>query len=462
MNRRDFLRFAAATGALTWLDAPAWAAPLSRRVLVDITLPGGPDLRHLFPPAPDSSPASYAYQYWQARASSHGIAAGSQQAVVDRFATAYDAAATTAGTQFGILKQCGWLKSMWSAGKVAVLHNVLGATSRDHSHAQLVLDHGDRSTLPNQLGKAGWGGRLVAGLGGSARIVSVTRAPRPFCYGPHPTDRLDHRNDRLLNIKNSRALALTEAASQDNTQNKAMANSLRAYYEARAAALGQSDVFGRIVQSERGLRQFGSAMTGALAGIPVPAAVQALYTGQPPSRLNSGYFGEQIRNLYDTLQTRDILDMRVASLDYGGWDSHDGEIDMIEPRLADLFGTGRALDTLWQALDPQSRANMVFVIAGEFGRQLKSNGGAGTDHGRGMQVIVIGETVKGGFYGDPFPQAELARLSQNSPDVEGLTAIERVFGVLADWVAPGAGDVVFPGRGGMPLESGNPLGFMKA
>ncbi|WP_179958177.1 hypothetical protein [Chitinimonas arctica] len=155
MNRRNFLQLAAASGLASY-GLPAIAAPLSRRVLVNIALTGGPDFRHLLPPAPDTNPQSWAYQYWQARAASHGIPAGSNQAVAARFAAAY-VTANANGTQFGILKKCGWLKTMWDAGKVAIIHNVLGASSRDHAHAQLVMNHGDRNTLPTQFGKPGWG-----------------------------------------------------------------------------------------------------------------------------------------------------------------------------------------------------------------------------------------------------------------------------------------------------------------
>ena len=69
-------------------------------------------------------------------------------------------------------------------------------------------------------------------------------------------------------------------------------------------------------------------------------------------------------------------------------------------------------------------------------------------------MVLIGEAVNGGVYGNMFPQAELARLDDFSPQTDGLTAIDHVFGQTCDWMQPGAGDIVFPERAGATLESG--------
>jgi len=51
-------------------------------------------------------------------------------------------------------------------------------------------------------------------------------------------------------------------------------------------------------------------------------------------------------------------------------------------KFSDLYGDNRALSALWKALDNDvdtNRENIVFITAGEFGRQLRDNGGNGTD-----------------------------------------------------------------------------------
>ncbi len=94
------------------------------------------------------------------------------------------------------------------------------------------------------------------------------------------------------------------------------------------------------------------------------------------------------------------------------------------------FGTGGGLDTLFSSLDASVAENLVILISGEFGRQLSANGDGGTDHGRGNSMLVIGDPVVGGLYGDLFPESELARFDEPSSDIEGLTSMEHVFGAV--------------------------------
>ena len=103
---------------------------------------------------------------------------------------------------------------------------------------------------------------------------------------------------------------------------------------------------------------------------------------------------------------------------------------------------------------PQDYNTMVILTAGEFGRQLTANGNRGTDHGRGNHMFVIGPKVRGGLYGDIFPEAEIARYDQPSADIDGLTSIERLFGSIVDWMQPGSASLVFPQMGASDLEPG--------
>ena len=43
---------------------------------------------------------------------------------------------------------------------------------------------------------------------------------------------------------------------------------------------------------------------------------------------------------------------------------------------------------------------MVVLAYSEFGRRVRGNASQGTDHGTSGPVFVLGEKVKGGFYGD--------------------------------------------------------------
>ena len=50
------------------------------------------------------------------------------------------------------------------------------------------------------------------------------------------------------------------------------------------------------------------------------------------------------------------------------------------------------------------------------------------------------------MYGEMFPEEELARLNDYSPDILGLTTIDTIYSEICDWVQPGAGELVFQDR----------------
>ncbi|GAA5787136.1 DUF1501 domain-containing protein [Chitiniphilus shinanonensis] len=479
MNRRDFLKLSLLAGGLAafpgWIPAAFGAVSVPRRTLVSVTLGGGPDFRHLFAPAlAANEPAdSYAMRWWAARATSQGIAADQRHrdGYLQRFASAYQALTlpgTAQAAGLGVLASCGWLKEQWDAGHVAVIHNVVGATSRDHSHALQVMDQGDRGSAPQER-KPGWGGRLVATLGGNARVGALTRAPRPFCLGPGAAGQLPNA-DRVVSIANSRALALAERsfAPGDPTWKKVaaeqvLARSLKAYYAGRDFAA--DPVLARLANHEKVLRALSGGVKARLgsgdtvadgAVLPVPDPIRALYAASEP--YNSRYWGGQLRNLHDVLALTGLIDAPVLSMEYGGWDTHKQQQSVAEANFRDLFAKGRGFDALWPNLDAGNRRNLVLVIYGDFGRQLAANGDGGTDHGRGNAVLVIGDGVRGGLYGNPFPERELALFGRNlNDDILGLTGIEHVFGALADWVLGGDSGTSVVNRGGL-LETGVDLG----
>jgi len=71
----------------------------------------------------------------------------------------------------------------------------------------------------------------------------------------------------------------------------------------------------------------------------------------------------------------------------------------------------------------------VIVIYSEFGRRPESNASGGTDHGSASNVIVVGPSVKGGFYGE---LPSLTKLDETD-NFRHTTDFRRVYAtVLAD------------------------------
>ena len=458
MLRRDFLRAALfgsvlyGAGGLPRIGSIARAdgfPMLGRRLLVNIALEGGPDFRYLFPPAYDSDTMSFGYRYWKSMANAHGIA-DSNSAYQARWNDAYTPL-SAGNTDFGMLNSCGWLQRMWDRGKVAIVSNVYGAASRNHAHGLIVLNHGDRSLGPNDQEGSGWGGRLAAAAGG--RAVALTPIPSPFCYGPSATDPTGHDNANMIAARDTRELTLFNATQAANAEERRITRSLQAYYKALREEMPSSSAFRRFVDVEQTLRDLGEPIDERLATVPVPAELAALCDHDDPALLSPD-FGLQVRNLYDVLACNDLLDPSVVSLSYGGFDTHEDQYLDLDPRLIDLFGDGKTFDTLYSQVPQSLLDDMVLVFGGEFGRQIRANGDGGCDHGEGNLMLVVGESVRGGVYGNMFPEAEIDRLEDESPQIIGQTALDHVFGEVCDWVKPGSSDLVFPDRSGAPLEEG--------
>jgi len=462
-DRRDFLKKAIASGALysagglPLLLGEAHGAGFPTPdgpIIVNVTLLGGPDFRHLMPPAFNSSTSSFGYRFWKSRARAFGIS--SNTGALQRHWDQRYAHRTSGGQTFGIHKNARWLTEMWDNDNVAIINNVVGSKSRDHEHSIMVMDQGNRRTGPTDLIRSGWGGRLAQTL--DANVISASRTPRPFCYGAHPSGdvtRID--TTKLVGAHDTRQFSLYKAASSGEAAQwddlGMLARSLKSYYASLRGDLNPDSPFAEFVDMETKVRKFGKLIDSRLKTVPEPNRFRKLRSWES-SPMRHPDFGLQVRNLHDALACSDILNMRVASLEMGGWDSHEGQAEMIEPNFKDLFDNNMSFDTLWSNIPGKVRKRIVLCFQGEFGRQLMANGENGTDHGSGNSVILVGQNVRGGIYGDMFPEDELSRLNRPSADIRGLTAIDHVYGELCDWALPGAGDVVFPNRGSENSESG--------
>ena len=464
MNRRHFIKTLLASTATMGVSSlsqrQAYAAitndfpALNQPILVFIYLPGGPDFRHLLPAPYQAEVTSYGYQHWQARATAHALDPETPASWAQRWVNDYTEYSHNT-TSFGILNKAGWLQSMWNTGNVAIINNVVGGTSRNHPHCQRILDQGNVDAGPNDVDLPGWGGRFAQAAGG--HVISLTSTPRQFCFGSDPSNPLKPSAAPLISMPDSRNMAIYESTTENaRSATGEISRSLKAYYAAKKNELEADSVYRQFVEHETRIRGIGGQINTLLASEPIPAEIEALYSGD--NTLNSTYFGKQIRNLRDSLALTDLLNMKAVSLEYASWDSHKQQKDFIEPKLEDIFGSGGGLDTLYQSLPSSIADQLVFVVAGEFGRQLKANGRGGTDHGRGNTMLIIGNTVNGTgestVHGDMYPLTELDRLGDRSPDIHGLTAIDHVLGAVCDGIQPGSGHVVFPNRTSRPIEDG--------
>lgn len=86
---------------------------------------------------------------------------------------------------------------------------------------------------------------------------------------------------------------------------------------------------------------------------------------------------------------------RVATIDFGGWDTHANQIGEYSPLTRNLRLLDRAVATLKGALGPAWKQTTVLIVT-EFGRTVAINGSRGTDHGTAGAAFVVGGAVRGG------------------------------------------------------------------
>jgi len=96
------------------------------------------------------------------------------------------------------------------------------------------------------------------------------------------------------------------------------------------------------------------------------------------------------------------LGIRVFDATLGSFDTHDGQLYEHNALLTDLDA---AIAAFYATLDPAWSRKVAFMSFSEFGRRAQANGSGGTDHGTSSCLLVIGDNVKGGFFGQ-FPRLD--------------------------------------------------------
>lgn len=130
---------------------------------------------------------------------------------------------------------------------------------------------------------------------------------------------------------------------------------------------------------------------------------------------------------------------RVWEVNLASFDTHTGEVGDQNGLLAEVDA---AVGAFMTSISSGSRASDVTVmIYSEFGRRVMSNAGDGTDHGTSAPVLIIGNSVKGGMYGE---QPSLTSLDVNG-NLQVVTDFRSVYGGLLENVLGTPVKDVIPG-----------------
>jgi len=139
------------------------------------------------------------------------------------------------------------------------------------------------------------------------------------------------------------------------------------------------------------------------------------YQPSPGAVYPNSNAGEDLRLIAQLIRQDPSLGIACATVDVGGWDTHNGQ---------NVFGNGfgSRVENLSEALTAFYRDlegagcidDVAVVVQSEFGRQIRENANEGTDHGLGNPMLVLGGGVSGGrVYGQTDGIAPGARLGDS-------------------------------------------------
>lgn len=311
-----------------------------------------------------------------------------------------------ADSRFGLHPMLAPLHPFWLAGKMAAVHAVGSPdASRSHFQAQECYERGTASTATH----TGWLDRTLTqmGPGTTFRAIAEGDATPRSLLGAEPKLVLDGIGGFSL-------------SGAGNMRDKTMA-ALQALYtgfEHPAAAFAATTL--QALDSARKLAQ-------------APYDTTAEYPG--------GGFANRLKDVARLVKAK--VGLRVATIDLGGWDMHTnlGNVNGGQMR-GHLDELAKALGAFATDLGPQLD-DVTLVTMTEFGRRVAENGNAGTDHGHGGVMFLLGGGINGGKVHGRWPG--LAPGALDNGDVAGANDYRDVVGEVLER-GFGIGDVakIFP------------------
>jgi len=308
------------------------------------------------------------------------------------------------------------LKALWDKQQLAIVEATGSPdSSRSHFDAQ---DYMESGTSSKSMGD-GWLNRALP------RPDSETSPLRAVSMG----------NQVARTLRGEREAIAFGDSQQFNMGNQDAASILESMYTTSADA------------------QWGRTGKDAFQAMKMIQSInRSAYT--PQAGVQYGQGGELGRSLQQLARLiKADAGVEAAFAEIGGWDHHGNE----NPQLSNLLRQfSSALSAFSQDMGDRME-DIVLVTMSEFGRTAQENGNAGTDHGHGSLMMVLGGSVKGGKVYGNWPGLEKEQLFEG----RDLAVTTDYRAVLSELIRGHLGQKdlgsVFPG-----YQSGDPLDLLRS
>ena len=399
LTRRFFLRSSAVAMvgvgiAPRWLARAAAQGEPRRKILVAIFQRGAADGLNIVVPFGEP-------QYYAARPTIAVPPPGKANGAIDL------------DGRFGLHPSLQPLKALWDDRQLAIVQAVGSPDpSRSHFDAQDYMESG----TPGRAAEDGWLSRaLPAASPGSSPVRAVAMGAR-----------------MPLTLRgNSGTIAIGDL-QQFQVRDQGAAGILESMYgttrDTQLSAQGKS-TFEALKLIEAVGRQ------------PYTPAAGAQYVGE---------FGNALRQIARLIKAD--IGVEAAFADIGGWDHHTNEAPQMTGLLQQFGG---ALASFARDMGDRME-DIVLVTMSEFGRTVHEDGTAGTDHGHGNVMMVLGGPVRGGTIYGRWPGLEPEQLFERR-DLAVTTDFRDVLGELVSGHLGQRIASVFPG-----FNPGERLGLLRA
>jgi uncharacterized protein (DUF1501 family) len=316
--------------------------------------------------------------------------------------------------RFGLHPQLQPLKALWDKHQLAIVEATGSPDpSRSHFDAQDYMESG----TPGKATGDGWLNRALTPAGPQTSplraVAAGTKLPRTL-RGNQPAISMNDMQSLQMGQDTAGILEGMYASSADH----------------RLGSTGK-DAFAAMKMIQTITQQFTPGENG-----------QQYFQG--------GELGRSLQPLARLIKAD--VGVEAAFAEIGGWDHHGNEPGQLSNLLRQF---ALALEAFSKDMGDRME-DIVLVTMSEFGRTAQENGDAGTDHGHGSVMTVLGGAVEGGKVYGRWPGLEKEQLYEGR-DLAVTTDFRDVLGELVSGHL-GQRDLgqVFPGHKVAP-----PLGLLR-